>query len=98
MHPPSDFFERLQVWQEISSGNEFHSLIGRGKQSTCDLSIHFGHTRTDFISLSNSRLLAMTDARPCLERSVSLSSLSTMLFNDFRPGWSSITPTLAARL
>ena len=39
-------------------------------------SIYFGRTRTDFISLSHSRLLAMTDARSCLERPVSFSSWS----------------------
>ena len=38
--------------------------------------IYFGPTRTGFISLSYSRLLALTDARSCLERPVSLSSWS----------------------
>lgn len=40
------------------------------------LSIYFGHSRTDLRSLSHSRMLAMTDARSCLERLVSLSSRS----------------------
>ena len=39
-------------------------------------SIYFGRTRTDFISLSHSSLLALTDARSCLERPVSFSSWS----------------------
>ena len=40
------------------------------------LSIYFGHNCTDLRSLSHSRLLAMTGARSCLERLVSLSSRS----------------------
>ena len=42
-----------------------------------NLPIYFERTRGDFIILSHSRLLAMTDARSCLERPVSLSSWST---------------------
>ena len=41
-----------------------------------NLSIYFGCTRTDFISVSHSCLLAMTGARSCLERQVPLSSWS----------------------
>ena len=41
-----------------------------------NLSIYFGCTRTDFISLSHSRLLAMTGARSSLERPMPLSSWS----------------------
>ena len=51
----------------------FHQQI---LQSDLHVSIYFGHTRTDFISLSHSRVLAMTDARSCLERPLSLSSWS----------------------
>ena len=51
----------------------FHQQI---LQSDLYLSIYFGRTRTDFISLSHSGLLAMTDARSCLERPLSLSSWS----------------------
>ena len=40
------------------------------------LSIYFGHSRTDLRSLPHSCLLAMTGARSCLERLVSLSSRS----------------------
>ena len=42
--------------------------------SLLNLSIYFGCTHADFISLSHSRLLAMTGARSCLERPVPLSS------------------------
>ena len=40
------------------------------------LSIYFGHSRTDLRSLPHSCLLAMTGARSCLERLLSLSSQS----------------------
>lgn len=46
----------------------------------CLLSISFGRTRTDCISLSHSRLLTMTDARSFLETPVSLSSWSIKIF------------------
>ena len=44
--------------------------------SLLNLSIYFGCTHADFISLSHSRLLAMTGVRSCLERPVPLSSWS----------------------
>ena len=40
------------------------------------MSVSIGRARTNFISLSHSRLLAMTNTRSCLVRLVSLSSWS----------------------
>lgn len=55
-------------------------------------SIYFGRTRTDFLSLSRSRILAITDARSYLERPVSFSSWSINVVAGrphTRPPWAS---------
>ena len=42
-----------------------YSSHGLHKMQISHISIYFGHICTNFISLSHSRLLAMTDARSC---------------------------------
>ena len=46
-----------------------------------NLSIYFGHTRTDLMSLSHSPLSAMTAGSSCLKRLVSYSSWFTNVLN-----------------
>ena len=66
-------------WSEIHISRPTHLdsyFVPLFSLNVTNLSFYFGRTRSDFISLSHFRLLAMTDARSCLERPVSLSSWS----------------------
>ena len=49
-----------------------YSSHGLHKTQISHISIYFGHICTNFISLPHSRLLAMTDARSCDERWLSI--------------------------
>ena len=59
----------------LHASEESWNINYKQKGSCIYMSIYFGCTRADFTNLSHSRLLAMTDARSCLERLVSLSRL-----------------------
>ena len=59
----------------LCASEESWNINCKQKGSCIYMSIYFGCTRADFTNLSHSRLLAMTDARSCLERLVSLSRL-----------------------
>ena len=59
----------------LCASEESWNINCKQKGSCIYLSIYFRCTRTDFINLSHSRLLAMIDARSCLKRLVSLSRL-----------------------